>query len=258
MLTALLVSTATLKVAFSDEFNTPGRPDPTKWNYEIGFVRNKELQYYQPQNAWVEGGHLIIEGRQERVKNPNFKAGSDDWKTNREHAEYSSASVITRERFSWKFGRLEVRARFRPEKGLWPAIWTKGVEKPWPQCGEIDLMEFYQDHLHANTAYGAIENQKWDSVRTPMKHFYERSPKWASEFHTWAMDWTPDYIRLSVDGELLNETVITEVKNPDGFQPFHQPIWLLMNLAIGSTGGDPTKTKFPARYEIDYVRIFTP
>lgn len=246
------------RLIFSDEFSVDGRPDPSKWDFEIGFVRNKELQYYQPQNAFVEGGRLVIEGRRERVANPGFVADSADWKKSRAFASYTSASVVTRGKFTWRYGRLEVRARFNPEQGLWPAIWTKGVDRPWPECGEVDVMEFYQQQLLSNTAHGSAANQIWDTAKVPISRFLNRDPAWAKRFHTWEMEWTPQHIRLLLDGELINETDTSRVENPDGFRPFDQPHWLLLNLAIGSTGGDPTGTTFPNRYEIDFVRIFAP
>src|SRR5215813_4592588 len=84
------------KLAWSDEFDRDGRPDPAKWGYETGFVRNQELQWYQPENAWCEKGMLIIEGRHERKKNPNFNPNGD-WRANREYAEYTSACLITKD-----------------------------------------------------------------------------------------------------------------------------------------------------------------
>ena len=80
------------KLVWSDEFDREGRPDPAKWSYETWFVRNQELQWYQPENAWCEKGLLIIEGRRERKKNPNFEPASQNWKTNGEYAGYTSAA----------------------------------------------------------------------------------------------------------------------------------------------------------------------
>src|SRR5688500_15122807 len=102
MIVALLaVTMAPMKLVFSDEFDRLGRPDPAKWTFERGFVRNKELQWYQEENAWVEGGKLIIEGRRERLKNPKHDPASTDWRKNREFAEYTSAAVETRGLHSW-------------------------------------------------------------------------------------------------------------------------------------------------------------
>ncbi len=89
------LSSAGWKPVWGDEFDKDGRPDPLKWSYEIGFVRNRELQWYQPDNARCEKGLLIIEGRRERKRNPNYDLNSKDWKASRESAEYTSASLIT-------------------------------------------------------------------------------------------------------------------------------------------------------------------
>src|ERR1035438_8356491 len=90
------------KLVWSDEFDKDGKPDLAKWTYETGFVRNQEAQWYQPENAWCANGLLLIEGRRERKKNPNFRPGSATWQTNREYAEYTSASLTTKGISSWR------------------------------------------------------------------------------------------------------------------------------------------------------------
>lgn len=243
------------KLVWSDEFNYTGKPDPAKWTYEEGFVRNRELQWYQPDNAHVENGCLVIEGRRERVKNPNYDPTSKDWKKTREYAEYSSASVTTKKRHNWRYGRWEIRARIDARPGLWPAIWSVGTVGPWPSNGEIDLLEFYQNTILANTAFG-VGGGTWKTVRTPFHHFTDKDPQWGSKFHVWRVDWDAKAIKLYLDDELLNETDLTRTINPDGRNPFHDPQQLILNLAIGSTGGDPSKTAFPAKFDVDYVRIY--
>jgi beta-glucanase (GH16 family) len=130
-------------LVWADEFNVDGRPDPKNWTYENGLVRNQEYQWYQPENARVEGGRLIIEGRRERRPNPRYEAGSADWRRNREFAEYTSASLLTRGLHTWQYGYFEMRARIETRSGLWPAWWTLGASGGWPHNGEIDIMEFY-------------------------------------------------------------------------------------------------------------------
>jgi len=241
------------KLAWHDEFDHGGRPDPSNWVFEHGFVRNKELQWYQPENARVEGGHLIIEGKREHVPNPSYEAGSKDWKKERPFAEYTSACLETRGLHEFQYGRFEIRAKIDAQPGLWPAIWSLGVKGSWPKNGEIDQLEYYRDTILANTAWG---NGTWNTVRTPFKHFTDKDPAWSSKFHVWRMDWDEAFIRIYLDDELLNETDLSKTLNPDGTNPFHQPEFLLLNLAIGSTGGDPSATKFPTRYEVDYVRVY--
>ena len=241
------------KLVWSDEFNVPGPPDPKNWVFEKGFVRNKELQWYQPSNAWVEDGHLVIEGRREKVPNPDFDPKSTDWKKNRSAAEYTSACLETRGLHEFMYGRFEIRAKIDAKPGLWPAIWSLGVKGRWPLNGEIDQLEFYQNTILANTCWA---NGTWNSIKTPYTKFTDTDPSWADKYHVWRMDWDEAFIRVYLDDQLLNETDLSKTINPDGSNPFHQPEFLLLNLAIGSTGGDPSNTKFPTKYEVDYVRVY--
>ncbi len=247
------------ELVWSDEFDKDGQPDPNNWTYENGFIRNNELQWYQPENARCENGLLIIEGRRERKENPNYKTDSDNWKQNREFAEYTSASLTTRRLHSWMYGRFEMRGRIDTRPGLWPAFWTLGVQGQWPSCGEIDIMEYYQGTLLANAAWGTEKRwvPKWDDLKKPITDFND--PDWSAKFHVWRMDWDEDSIKLYVDDELLNAVDLSETFNKDkeGKNPFRQPHYIIANLAIGGTvGGDPSNTEFPAKYEIDYIRIY--
>lgn len=249
------------RLVWADEFERNGPPDPANWTYEEGFVRNEEHQWYQPDNAFCEGGFLVIEGRREHRRNPGYQEGSSDWRKNREYIEYTSACLITRGLHSWQFGRFEVRARIRTEEGLWPAIWFLGLEGRWPNNGEIDLMEYYDDSILANACWGTDRRgtPKWDSVKRPIASFND--PAFQAKFHLWRMDWDAGSIRLYLDDLLLNTIDLAEAVNPHDRwgpqQPFHQPHYLLLNLAIGGrNGGDPAKASYPSRYEIDYVRIY--
>jgi beta-glucanase (GH16 family) len=247
------------RLVWSDEFNKHGRPDPNNWTYERGFVRNRELQWYQPENARCENGLLIIEGRRERKVNPNYRPNSRNRRESREYAEYTSASLTTKGLHAWQYGRFEMRGRIDTRSGLWPAFWTLGTKSAWPSCGEIDIMEYYRGMLLANAAWGTEKRwvPKWDAVRKPIADF--KDPKWSRKFHLWRMDWDSESIKLYVDNKLLNTINLKETLNKDeeGKNPFHQPHYILLNLAIGGTnGGDPSKTAFPARFEVDFVRIY--
>ena len=247
------------RLVWADEFDKDGSLDEKDWTFERGFVRNHELQWYQPENASCRGGLLVIEGRRERKPNPTHVAGSRDWKRRREYIEYTSASVMTRGKHSWKYGRFEVRARIDTRPGLWPAFWTLGTTGQWPSNGEIDIMEYYRGMLLANVAWGTDKRfvGKWHTVKKPIAEF--KDPEWSKAFHVWRMDWDEQAIRLYVDGELLNETDLAETINGDEARrnPFRQEHYLLLNLAIGGdNGGDPSGTKFPSKYEVDYVRIY--
>ncbi|WP_231936458.1 glycoside hydrolase family 16 protein [Bythopirellula polymerisocia] len=247
------------ELVWSDEFDQEGPPDPKNWTFEYGFERNEELQWYQPENASCENGKLVITAKRERVMNPFFVAGTKNWKKNRQHAEYTSACITTRGLHSWTFGRIEVRARIDARKGLWPAIWTVGESGNWPDAGEIDIMEYYQGKLLANACWSSGKRWKatWDSARIPLSDF--GGATWATEFHTWRMDWDEERIELFVNDSLLNTIELSQTvgKHDNLSSPFHQPHYLLLNLAIGGTnGGDPSKTEFPATFEVDYVRVY--
>jgi beta-glucanase (GH16 family) len=246
------------ELVWGDEFDRDGAPDPAKWGYERGFVRNEELQWYQPENARVEGGFLVIEGRRERHANPNYQTDATDWRRKREFAEYTSASVTTRGMHSWQYGRFEMRGRIDTRAGLWPAFWTLGVANPWPRNGEIDIMEYYRGMLLANVAWGSATPNRavWADTRTPIATLGD---DWSKTFHTWRMDWDADRIRLFVDDRELNSVDLSKTVNEDGsgVNPMRQPHHIILNLAIGGTsGGDPSNTEFPAKFEVDYVRIF--
>jgi beta-glucanase (GH16 family) len=247
------------KLMWADEFNTPGAPDAKNWQFETGFARNHELQWYQPENARVEGGNLVIEARPEARPNPTYKAGSTDWRTSRSTIDYTSASLNTNGRHQWQYGRFEMRARIDARSGLWPAFWTLGVSKPWPSNGEIDIMEYYKGNILANVASGTAKpyTAKWDSQTKPVASFPD--PEWSRKFHVWRMDWDATAIRLYVDDLLLNETLLTNTVNEDGsnFNPMMQPHYVLLNLALGGDNGGPlTGTTLPSRYEVDYVRVY--
>jgi beta-glucanase (GH16 family) len=244
------------KLIWSDEFNTDGTPDPKNWNYEKGFVRNNELQWYQSNNATVKGGLLVIEGRREQVANTNYVAGSADWRTNRQYAQYTSTSMTTSGLQTWQYGRFEMRARIPTSVGMWPAWWALGVSGEWPASGEIDMMEFYKGNVLANVACGTATrwSAKWDSTAEAISSL---GANWSSNFHTWRMDWDDQNINLYLDDVLMNGVPLSTMLNADGTSPFKQKIYMILNLALGGdNGGDPSATTFPVQYEVDYVRVF--
>jgi beta-glucanase (GH16 family) len=247
------------ELVWSDEFNEAGRPNAENWTYETGFVRNDELQWYQEKNARCENGLLIIEAKREKVANPDYRQGSRSWRRSRPHAEYTSACLITRGLHQWKFGRFVMRGRIDTRAGIWPAFWTLGTARSWPGCGEIDIMEYYRGLMLANACWlgDGTRKAEWDDVRIPISEFGDTD--WSSQFHVWRMDWDEEEIRLYLDDKLLNRIELSKTINGDSqaANPFHEPHYILLNMAIGGTqGGDPTNTEFPARFEVDYVRVY--
>ena len=171
---------------WQDEFERDGLPDPARWDYEVGRVRNREAQYYtrgRAANARVETGVLIIEAHREPY----------------EGADYTSASLTSRA--SWTYGRIEVRARLPRGRGTWPAIWMLGTnirEVGWPECGEIDIMEhvgFDPGRIHANIHTGA-----YNHVQRTNKGNNLLVPGVDDAFHVYSAAWTPQQITMSVDG----------------------------------------------------------
>ena len=227
---------------WQDEFDRDGLPDPARWDYEVGRVRNKEAQYYtrdRAANARVENGVLIIEAHREPYQGAN----------------YTSASLTSRA--NWIYGRIDVRAKLPKGRGTWPAIWMLGTairEVGWPDCGEIDIMEhvgFDPGRIHAN-----IHTKAYNHVQRTNKGNAVLVSAPDEGFHVYSAMWTPDQISMSVD----RREYFTFPREAGGnaVWPFDKHHYLILNLAIGGSWGGQKGIDdgaFPARFEIDYVRI---
>lgn len=259
---------ATWKLVWSDEFDRAGTPDPAKWAYETGFVRNKESQYYtsaRPENARVENGHLIVEARKEHFEIPRLSRGTTTASATTPPPTptgYTAASLITRGKAEWKYGRFEVRAKLPTGRGIWPAIWMLGTNRgpvKWPDCGEIDIMEyvgFMPDTIHGNLHLPARYAPGADPVAAHLKSTFTVAKPFEA-FHVYAVEWSAERISVFVDDHryLSYENPHTGV----AAWPFDQPFYLLLNVAVGGTWGGQKgidETIFPQRMEIDYVRVF--
>jgi beta-glucanase (GH16 family) len=246
------------RLVWADEFNREGAPDTADWRFEKGFVRNQEFQWYQTENAYCKNGSLIIEGRREIKPNPNYVMDSRDWRKSRQQIEYTASSINTKGKHAWKYGRFVMRGKIDISPGLWPAWWTLGVSGAWPANGEIDIMEYYRNKVLANIAcIGPDRRAEWYSKTKPADSL--GGTAWSSQFHIWRMDWDSSAISLYMDGQLMNRVMLDKLVNKDGsgINPFMQPHYMLLNLAIGGqNGGDPANTAFPNRFAIDYVRVY--
>lgn len=232
-------------LVWSDEFDRDGLPDPARWTYEEGLIRNNELQYYtvrRPENARIEDGSLVIESRKEAYR----------------EAGYSSASLTTKTTASWRYGRVEVRAKLPTGRGMWPAIWMLGTnidQVGWPRSGEIDIMEnvgFDPDRIHAN-----VHTESFNHVRGTQKGASIEVPRPHADFHVYAVEWFPDHIDFFVD----DRKYFSFANSGRGAAewPFDQPHFLIINAAIGGGWGGQQgvdETIFPQRYFIDYVRVY--
>jgi hypothetical protein len=227
-------------LVWSDEFDVDGAPNSSKWGYEIGTGSggwgNNELQYYtsRPENAVVVGGILKIIAKKETYMG----------------SAYTSARLLSKNKYSFKYGRIEVRAKFPTGVGTWPAAWMLGDNIStvgWPACGETDIVEHLGRDL--NKIYGTL-------------HYPGRSggnadgntiiiPDATTAFHTYSVDWSATAIKIYVDSQLYHTVVNSAAL------PFNQNFFILLNMAMGGNFGgaiDPAFTN--ATFEIDYVRVY--
>ena len=237
---------AGMKLVWSDEFDKPGQPDPAKWGYEKGMVRNGEKQFYtdnRRENARVEGGKLIIEARKEKMDGGDF----------------TSASVISKGHGEWTYGRVEVKAKLPAARGTWPAIWmlpTDIGKVNWPLCGEIDIME-HVGH-DAEKIHGTLHSEAFNHTKGTQRSGTIQAPTFAKDFHVYAMDWSKDRITIELDGKVYATFDRKEGDKAEQW-PFQKPYYLILNLAIGGSWGGQQgidEAAFPQRMEVDHVRVY--
>lgn len=196
------------KLVWSDEFSYKGAPDSTKWNHEIGFKRNHEKQYYTDnlKNARVDKGHLIIESHKESIPNESFTTSSDkNWRTNQEFAQYSAASLTTKDLAEWKYGRIDIRAKLPKGVGLWPAFWMLGAnydEVKWPECGEIDIMEHVG--FDPDSIFATIHTKSYNHMRNTQKGKKTFIDKPYDTFHVYSVIWSPENMEFLLDEKVYN------------------------------------------------------
>jgi beta-glucanase (GH16 family) len=237
------------KLVWSDEFNTPGKPDDKKWDYDLGNGDNgwgnNELEYYtnDPKNVRVENGNLVIEA----IKEP--KGGFN----------YTSTRILSKNKGDWTYGRIEVRAKLPKGRGTWPAIWMLPTEWKyggWPESGEIDIMEhvgFDPGVVHANLHSGKYNHIKKTNVDGKVT-----VPDAMDAFHVYAIDWTKDKIDFYVDDNLYHSLRHQPGDDYMGW-PFDQKFHLIMNIAVGGGWGGQKgvdESIWPQRMEVDYVRVY--
>lgn len=227
-------------LVWADEFDEDGAPCGQDWTFDIGTGDNGwgngEEQYYtnRPENIVVENGVLKITAKAEAFQGSN----------------YTSARLITYQKFEFDYGRVEARAKLPTGGGTWPAIWTLGNDfevNTWPACGEMDIMEHVgndQDRIFSSLHYPGNSggNAQTESVVVPGV---------SDEFHIYTMDWTPDEIRFSVDGNVYHT-----FPNSTGL-PFDHPFFLIVNVAMGGNFGGTIDPNFvESTMEIDYIRVY--
>jgi beta-glucanase (GH16 family) len=230
--------TVTQSLIWSDEFDTPGAPNSSKWGYDIGAGGwgNNESQYYTNRtvNAIVSGGTLKIIAKAE-----NFSGSS-----------YTSARLVSKDKFSFKYGKIEIRAKLPAGIGTWPAIWMLGnnfTTAGWPACGEIDIMEHRGSELNKIFATLHYPGHSGGSGVGSTVNITNAT----TEFHIYTAEWTDASIKFYADNQLFH----TFLNN--GSLPFNQNFFFILNIAMGGNFAgsiDPAFTS--ASMEIDYIRVY--
>ncbi|MDQ7961485.1 glycoside hydrolase family 16 protein [Flavobacterium lindanitolerans] len=226
-------------MVWSDEFNVDGAPDPTKWSYNLGAGGwgNSELQHYTDRldNAVVQGGVLKIIAKAENFSGSN----------------YTSARLVTENKFEFKYGKVEVRAKLPSGGGTWPAIWALGenyATNIWPACGEIDIMEHKGNSpntIHGTLHYPGRSGGNADTGTTTASNV-------SSEFHIYKVIWSPTSIKFYIDDQPAYHSFVNSASTP-----FNSDFFLILNVAMGGTFGgtvDPAFTQ--SAMEVDYVRVY--
>lgn len=257
------------KLVFQDEFNGTGLPDPNKWSYEVGFKRNKELQYYtneRIENVFLKDGLLNIKcinkdtlkDQQGNILNRKI-VGKDgtlltEMKDGAKDYYITSGSITTRKKGDWTYCRVEARIKVALGSGTWPAVWMMPTDSEygwWPNSGEIDIMEYvgnepniYHCALHClNKDTGSKKNL--DNV---------------SEWHVVALEWHEDRIEWYIDDDMYFRYIKRPTHNWKEW-PFDQDFYLMLNFAFAGGWGGVNNTRFdtsilPQTYQVDYVRVF--
>jgi len=235
-----------LLLVWQDEFSGPAGqlPDSSKWGYDIGTDwGNAQLEYDtdRPSNVSLDGnGNLAIVARKESYNG----------------REYTSARIVTRDRFEPTYGRIEARIKLPTGQGIWPAFWMLGSnfeEVSWPQCGEIDIMEYRGQE--PKIIHGSLHGPGYSGGEALTRRFYLQNGRFDDDFHIFAVEWKADVIRWYIDD--INYFTIYP-SHVDGEWVFDHPFYIILNVAVGGyfIGPPDETTIFPQTMLIDYVRVY--
>ncbi len=248
------------KLIWNDEFDAPAGspPDPAKWTFDLGGEGwgNQEWEYYtdQPENAATDGaGSLVIhasEVAEDDTRSLNCWYGP---------CKYTSARILTRERFDFTYGRVEARLKLPYGNGIWPAFWMLGNDiaaAGWPNCGEIDIME--NIGREPDKVYGTVHGPGYSGANG-ISHSYAlpTGQTFKDDFHVFALEWEEAEIRWYMDDEpygVLPKERFSESRP----WVFDHPFFLILNVAVGGAWpGYPDETStFPQQMLVDYVRVY--
>ncbi|WP_405957559.1 ricin-type beta-trefoil lectin domain protein [Streptomyces phaeochromogenes] len=247
---------AAAAVTFSDTFDgaAGSAVNSSKWQIETGDnVNNHERQYYTAgaNNAALDGqGHLVITARRENPNNYQCWYG---------RCEYTSARLNTAGKFTTTYGRVEARLKVPRGQGMWPAFWMLGNDigqVGWPNSGEIDIME--NVGFEPSTVHGTLHGPGYSgSGGIGAAYSLPGGQAFADAFHTFAIDWSPDAVTWSVDGNVYQRRTPADLGGRQWV--FNKPFFLILNLAVGGYWpGDPDgSTSFPQQLVVDEVKVTT-
>lgn len=226
------------KLSWSEEFNGP-EIDRSLWDYEIGYIRNNEPQYYtdSPENSYIKDSCLVIETKE----------------TGNSEMPYTSASLNTLGHFEFMYGRIEMRAKLPRGTGIWPAFWTLGSnfkEVGWPACGELDILELVGGGINDARATSNFHypNKPHDHMETA----FLLDGDFSENFHIFGMEWDEKTVKTYVDGIVYNSLDISEM------DWFHKPHFILVNTAIARWIEGYETNEYPQKYYIDWIRYYKP
>lgn len=232
-------------LVWSDEFDAPADTpiDATKWTHDVGGEGwgNEQLEFDtdRVENARHDGeGNLAIVARRESF------GGRD----------YTSARIKTQGLFATQYGRIEARIKLPKGQGIWPAFWMLGQNFPtvgWPQCGEIDIMEYRGQTVGEST--GALHGPGYSAGQSIWGK-QTAAGDLSADFHVFAVEWTRGSIVWSVDDQVFHRAAAEQVAQ----WPFDQPFFLILNVAVGGTfvGAPNAATQFPQTMLVDWVRVY--
>ena len=241
-------------LVWSDEFDGPkgSAVNSSKWSFDIGGNGwgNKELETYTSRaaNSHLADGRLVIKALKETFAGPD-----------RITRHYTSARLVTKNKFSLAFGRFEARIRIPYGQGLWPAFWLLGDNidtAHWPNCGEIDIME--NIGKEPSIVHGTFHGPGYSGGSgVTAAYALPAGQKFSDDFHTFAVEWEPNVIRFYVDQSLYATRTPSDL--PTGASwVFDHPFFIILNVAVGGSwpGNPDATTVFPQQMLVDYVRVY--
>ncbi len=240
---------------WADEFDGD-ELDLSKWNilqWSPGWVNNEQQAYTdRDTNVFLQDGNLVIQGLIE----PNYSG--TDYNGNQYTSNYTSGRINTDDKFSWTYGRFDIRAKLPEGRGSWPAIWMLGESISsigWPDCGEIDIME-HVGYDNGNV-HGSIHTKDFNHMMNTQKSGSISLPTVTQSFHTYSLEWSPNYLRFLVDDSPFF-FVYNDYNGNQAKWPFDSPHYMILNLAIGGDWGGVqgiASSAFPMRMLVDHVRV---